>query len=329
MSPLSPPPSSFVFALLLALPASLGCGASPHASPTAPQPNDATKTATAPQPTMAPRRAPEVSTMTPEQRPLVDTKLRAFGSGWALENLERRFTLAVTETPLKYEIRLTARGASGLWTVRHLLKEKTGLSGERLALPSGEELSPAQRSQADAILRQSKTVWLHQPSGRTAPIDLSKGIESLTEIDLTTATTGHPQRRTVTSRARDGFAVFYLKSVDPSADLFVVEVDLAARRIAEACWQDVPPNPTGMIAPEDIALVDAGMKRYGDFGVYGNVTAGLMALSKTSGIVITPSPTFISVSLGAEGGHDLSFRVDRKTGKLEGVAAGHSVGPDY
>jgi len=267
--------------------------------------------------------------MTPEQRTVLATKLRAFGSGWALENLERRFTLAVTETPLEYEIRLTARGASGLWTMKHLLKEKTGLSGERLAIPSGEELSPAQRSQADAILKQSKTAWLHQPSGRTAPIDLSKGIESLTEIDLMTATTGHAERRSVTTRARDGFSVFYLKSVDPSADLFVVEVDLAARRIAEACWQDVPPNPTGMIAPEDIALVDSGMKRYGDFGVYGNVTAGLMALSKTSGIVITPSPTHISVSLGAEGGHDLSFRVDRKTGKLAGVAAGHSVGPDY
>lgn len=267
--------------------------------------------------------------MTPEQRPLVATKLREFGSGWALENLERRFTLAVTETPLEYEIRLTARGVSGLWTVKHLLKQGTGLSGERLAIPAGEELSPAQRSQADSILKQVKTVWLHQPSGRTAPIDLSRGVEALPEIDLMTATTGHANRRPLTTRARDGFAVFYLKSVDPIADLFVVEVDLSARRISEACWQDVPPNPTGMIAPEDIALVDTAMKRYGDFGVYGNVTAGLMALSKTSGIVITPSPTHISVALGAEGGHDLSFNVDRKTGKLEGVAAGHSVGRDY
>lgn len=329
MSPLLRRPSLLVLACLVALGATLGCGASPHASPTAPQPNDATKTAIAPQPTMATPRAPEVSSMTPEQRPLVATKLRAFGSGWALENLERRFTLAVTETPLAYEIRLTARGASGLWTVMHLLKEKIGLSGERLAIPSGEELSPAQRRQAEAILEQAKTVWLHQPSGRTAPVDVSKGIESLTEIDLVTAPKGHAQKRTVTTRYRDGVAVFYLKSIDPSADLFVLEVDLAARRIVEACWHDVPPNPTGMIAPEDIALVDAGMKKYGDFGVYGNVTAGLMALSKTSGIVITPTPTYISVDLGAEGGHDLSFRVNRKTGKLEGVAAGHSVGPGY
>jgi hypothetical protein len=305
-------------ALFVTLTASLGCGASPLASGTAPLGTDAPKTPTAPQSTTAKPRAALERSMTPEQRPLVATKLRAFGSGWALENLEKRFTLAVTETPLEYEIGLTARGASGLWTVKHLLKEKTGLSGENLAIPAGEELTPAQRSQADAILKQMRTVWLHQPNGRTEPLDLATGIAALAG------------KRTVTTRAREVFAVFYMKSADPmDQDLFVVEVDLAARRITEACWQSVPPNETGMIAPEDIALVDTAMRKYGDFGVYGNVTAGLVALSKTSGIVITPSSTHISVALGAEGGHDLSFRVDRKTGKLEGVAAGHSVGPDY
>ncbi len=263
--------------------------------------------------------------MTPEQRTALTSKLRAFGSGWALENLEKRFTLAVKETPSEYEIELTARGASGLRTVKHLLKQTTGLSGERLAIPEGDELTPAQRSQAGSILARTKALWLRQPSGHTGPVDSSRGLDALVEIDLETVVTGLARKRILTTRARNGFAILYLTSADRIADLFVVEIDLTAGRVADACWQSVPPNETGLIAPEDIALVDTAMRKYGDFGVYGNVTAGLMAMSKTSGIVITPTPTNISVALGAEGGHDLSFRVDRKTGKLEGVAAGHRV----
>lgn len=263
--------------------------------------------------------------MTPEQRTALTSKLRAFGSGWALENLEKRLTLAVRETPSEYEIELTARGASGLRTVKHLLKQTTGLSGERLAIPAGDELTPAQRSQAGSILARTKALWLRQPSGHTGPIDSSRGLDALAAIDFETVITGHARKRTLTTRARDGFAVLYLTSLDDLEDIFVVEIDLTAGRVADACWQSVPPNETGWIAPEDIALVDTAMRKYGDFGVYGNVTAGLMAMSKTSGLVITPTPDDISVSLGAEGGHDLSFKVDRKTGKLEGVAAGHRV----
>lgn len=270
-------------------------------------------------------RPAEVSTLTPERRTLLDAKLRAFGPGWALDNLERRFTIALNETPLEYEIELTARGASGLRTVKHLQKETSGLRGERLAIPEGEELTPTQRREAESILVRTKALWLRQPSGHTGPIDSSRGLDALVDIDLETVITGLAQKRILTTRSRNGFAVLYLTSIDRIADLFVVEIDLAARRVAEACWQSVPPNETGMIPPEDITLVDTAMRKYGDFGVLGNVTAGLMAMSKTSGIVITPTPTKISVALGAEGGHDLSFTVDRKTGKLEGIAAGHSV----
>ena len=321
MKSTSPPPSSpFTIAVLTALAANLGCGAPPAATTPRPVESPNSPAMTGPSP-----RPPQVSSLTPEQRTALATKLRAFGSGWALENLEKRVTLAAEETPSEYAITLTARGASGLRTVKHLLKDTSGLSGERLSIPEGTELTPAQRSQAESILTRTKALWLRQPAGHTGPIDTSRGLDALVDIDLETVITGLAQKRILTTRARDGFAVLYLTSLDRNADLFVVEIDLVAGRIADACWQSVPPNETGMISPEDIALIDTAMRKYGDFGVYGNVTAGLVAMSKTSGIVITPTPTNISVALGAEGGHDLSFTVDRKTGKLEGVAAGHSV----
>lgn len=301
--PMSPRPSAFtsmkVVLFAAALTAGLGCG--PPAAPTTP-------TGTA--------LPAQVSSMTPEQRTILAVKLRSWGSGWALENLEKQLTLSVTETPAEYLLTFTARGASGLHTVKHLLKQEIGLSGEELAIPDGDELTAAQRAQADEIIAATRTLWLHQPGGRTEPVDVSTGIAALAG------------KRAVTTRARGGFAVFYMKGAPPLEQAtFAVAVDLAGHRVTEARLHEVPPNETDLISPEDIALVDTAMKKHGDFGVYGKVTEGLVALSKTSGIVIRPNPTTISVAIGASGGHDLSFSVNRRTGTLDGVAAGHSVSP--
>jgi len=124
--------------------------------------------------------------------------------------------------------------------------------------------------------------------------------------------------------------VLYLTEPASSPAIFAVVIDLAARRVTEARWHEVPPNDTGLVPPDDIARIDAAIRKHGDFGVYGNITGGLTSLLAHSSISMARAPGRYAVSVEPRSGegHKLSFTVVLATGALEGVAAGHIVHPD-
>jgi hypothetical protein len=254
------------------------------------------------------------SSLTPAQRQTLGPRLRAYGSGWDVANLERFMDIDVAQTAKGHVLTLTMRGASGLRSV-YRLDEKGGLSGESLQIPPGDELTAAQLANVEAIIAAHRTLWIHRPEGRTVPVDVSRGMAALLE----------PGPRQ--TRLRGRHAVVYSRASSDEPTIFVLAVDLTKRRVTEAAWHDVPPHPTGLIPPEHITVIDTAMRRHGDFGVYGSVTAGLVTLAKASTIVLERVDRGYWVQVLPPGGHghEFSFRVDLATATISGASAGHSV----
>lgn len=250
------------------------------------------------------------------QRVALAAKLREYGSGWDLDRIEEHFTVEVRETPTEYHLTFTARGASGLWTTKQLGKQE-GFSGRHLMLPEGPEASPGQLALVNEIFAATRTIWVVQANGAFTPIELSQG------------TRGLLGGRKLETRQRHGTAVLYMSpgAENSIGSIFVVAVDLAKRTVTEASSFELPPNDSRLVPPDEVKLIDGALRRHGDFGVYGNVTAGLASLAKTSNLSITRTERGYIVSVGPrdDHGHHLSFTIDAKTGAIDDVAAGHSV----
>jgi hypothetical protein len=253
------------------------------------------------------------SSLTPAQRETLGPRLLAYGSGWDLSNLEQFMDVRVAKTAKGHQLTLTMRGPSGLRSVKQL--DDDSLSGENLQIPPGDELTAAQLANVEAIVRAHRTLWIHRPEGRTVPVDVSRGMAALLEKG--------PRQ----TRLRGRHAVVYSRASINEPTIFVLAVDLGKRRVTDAAWYDVPPHPTGLIPPEHITVIDTAMRRHGDFGVYGSVTAGLVALAKSSTIVIQPVERDYWVQVLPPGGHghEFSFRVDLATATISNASAGHSV----
>ncbi|MBX7196912.1 MAG: hypothetical protein K1X94_32985 [Sandaracinaceae bacterium] len=257
--------------------------------------------------------------LTAAQRAALQPMLARYGSGWWLTSLETQYTLAIVETPTEHTLELTARGGSGLRGVVHVLREGE-LRHDRLEIPAGPELSAEDRAAAERIVVAARTAWINDLEGRTRVVDLARGLSALL---------GDTPRQ---SRRLGGMAVFYTQA-DDFSPLLAVVVDLAGSRLVEVAWHDVPPtNATGLVPPADIAAIDEAMRRHGDFGVYGDVTPGLVAMARDHGVSVRPSQTAgryeVTVSSRDGNGHTLGFHVDVATRTLGGMTAEHSVGAD-
>jgi hypothetical protein len=78
------------------------------------------------------------------------------------------------------------------------------------------------------------------------------------------------------------------------------------------------------IEQEPRAIVDQALRKHGDLGVYGDLSAGLEALEPVFTAQITPAAETIHVSLSPHSGegHDFSFQVHRTTGEISEMAIG-------
>ena len=81
-----------------------------------------------------------------------------------------------------------------------------------------------------------------------------------------------------------------------------------------------------------INFVDSALKKYGDFGVYGDLSSGLEELIKNNFIIkITDEETIYFISIYPEntdlGGHDFAFDIDKETGIISNVAVGEIEPP--
>ena len=90
--------------------------------------------------------------------------------------------------------------------------------------------------------------------------------------------------------------------------------------------REVSPEPT----PEDPrAIVDAALKKHGDLGPSGDLSAGLDQLETEFTVQLSPEDERILVSLAplSGEGHDFSFDVSRTTGEISNVAVGTVLPP--
>jgi hypothetical protein len=78
-----------------------------------------------------------------------------------------------------------------------------------------------------------------------------------------------------------------------------------------------------------VALVDESLRKYGNFGAYGDLSAGLRAILKEARVTISDEGVYLRVSTAplANAGHDFSFNVDKKTLRILDLAVGNVVPP--
>lgn len=76
-------------------------------------------------------------------------------------------------------------------------------------------------------------------------------------------------------------------------------------------------------------IVDQALRKHGNLGAYGDLSAGLEALEQQFTAQLTPSAETIDVSLSPHSGegHDFSFLVHRATGEISGVVVGSLAPP--
>ncbi|MBL4636939.1 MAG: hypothetical protein JKY56_24010 [Kofleriaceae bacterium] len=257
--------------------------------------------------------------MSPEQRSRIEQRLSEYGPGWNLEHIEKQFTIDVDETPSGFTLTFTARGKSGLWSTRWL-GNKTDFRGGALATPEGAELSPEQRRSVSEVLKAKATLWMiESTNGFVQKLDLTQGIEGLQGAG------------TLETRWRGGLALLYFFNSQHQASSapFVLAVDLNANSIVEGGWHDLPPRESHLLQPDEFSFLDNALRTNGDFGVYGAVTEGIAELAANSNLTIVRSAESYSVSISPRDGHghELSFSIDRKTGEISNMAAGHSIPP--
>lgn len=288
------------------------CGPATPAAPVAatPEPVAAPAPEPAPEPAAAPVAVDIGEPMTDAQRTTIAPLLAAYGSGWSLERLEADHAITVLETDTELVLTFVARDDTGLsWAQR--LSRTSGLSGTGAALPDGPAPTPDQVAAAERVVRALGTVWLSRDGeSETRPVDASAGVSAL--IGAPTA-----------ARLRGGRAVFYATS--EYGDVRAAVVDLEAQRLLAVTAYPFPSRTDELVPQSDVDAIDEAMRLHGDFEVYGDVRAGLVALAALGSVSLRPrSPGVYSVRIEPRGGgHRLSFDVDLATRTLSGVAAGH------
>jgi hypothetical protein len=78
-----------------------------------------------------------------------------------------------------------------------------------------------------------------------------------------------------------------------------------------------------------LALVDESLGKYGNFGAYGDLSAGLRQILKSDRVTISDRGVYLHVSTAplSNAGHDFSFNIDKKTLRILDLTVGNVVPP--
>ena len=104
--------------------------------------------------------------------------------------------------------------------------------------------------------------------------------------------------------------------------------------VAGATWGGVPASRGRLLDRDTVAFLDNACRENGDFGVYGNVTCGLVDLTEFMQVQLAlreadehhDGPRWAVSATPRDGhGHFLHFEIDGRTGAIDGVAAGHLI----
>ena len=82
-----------------------------------------------------------------------------------------------------------------------------------------------------------------------------------------------------------------------------------------------------------VELLDTALKSQGDLGVYGDFSEGLETVLKEMNVKIEDQKDTYLIDISPmknTGGHDISFTIDKNTGKMSNVATGEiATGPGF
>ncbi len=253
-----------------------------------------------------------------KERTFLDDNFKLYGGAWAggLTELGKSFEIAASKTSKTFDLRFTTRGPERVTFPLTVTKPEGRMTGESPLLPDGPALDAAGLVRVDESLRLTKELWLIERNNDELLVkDTTRGLEAL-RLD-----------HSLDSRRLGDVGVLYLREDDSSSDLFCVATNLTRGEIIAARWVDLPANASRLLDPKTVDFLDGALKKYGDFGVYGDVTEGIRALARIENfeLQIHDGDGVHRISLRPKDGHGhfLYFDVDATTGRIDGCIAGH------
>lgn len=261
--------------------------------------------------------------MTPELRAFFDDKVRQYGSAWGggVSALERVFHLTGEKKWREKRLALVTRDSVG---VRYKLRVTSNGSmfTEGPLWPEAPSLDAATTERINAWLQHERVLWLVEPlNGLVMRMNVERGVEALTvarEEDVMSPAS-------VQTRGLGDEAVYYLSNIWPG-DVWCLVFAANTGALLRAVHVGLPPDEKGWLLTEsDRTFFDTALKRYGDFGVYGDVTCGFEELATSFEVKIARHEERYGFHVEPKDGHGhfLYFDMDRATGFIGGCVAGH------
>ena len=277
--------------------------------------------------------------ITDEDRAFLNENFTRFGEAWrpGLDGLEKFFQLSLTKKRKAFLIDLVSLGWPGLRFQITVQRKDGRMSHTGPDLPKGNPLDSADLERVNECLSSIGELWVLEPlNSRCLCLDLSSGLVGLRSDEQISShwVDGADQLRPrkVDTRWVDGMAVLYLTDEQWAGEMICIGLDLERAEIVGVEYVDLPPGSGRYLCAEDVAFFDQSLKEHGDFGVYGNLTPGLRWLIEHFEVNIKPGDGGYDVSANPRDnhGHFFNFWIEEKTGRIDGVAAGHFLPePDF
>lgn len=281
-----------------------------------------------------------ISKVSEEDRAAIDDTLRRYGNAWesGLAGLAREFDVTVvshqTGQPRPtYEIDLRSLAPPGMSF--HLTLDGNGaLSSKVPGLPSAPEATADQLARFDALLRREQKLWWVEPmNGYLVAADVSAGLAAFPGEDPAAKESRGRDRVDLrgmalfASRVVEKDVVLYFRD-EPFGDQLCLCADATLSTFTGMYYADtMPPTMRKLhVLKAERAFFDRALREHGDFGVYGNVTAGLEWLLVDFDITIREGETCWEVSLDPRDGqgHCFGFEIEKETGDISSPRIGSS-----
>lgn len=254
--------------------------------------------------------------MPEKDRRFLDENFPRFGTAWegGLAGLARDFDLQAERKWRSIRLHLTLRSPPALRFTIEIKRKDGGMKTFGPELPEGPELTLTEFERVEELLRSEKELWLTEPPGGVVRVrDLSGGLAGLRGA------------RTVQTRRLGSRAVVYLREAEGWGDHLCLWLDLRAG-LEGVAWVDLPMDPGGrLLGRAEIDFIDTALRTHGDFGVYGNVQAGLRALASGMELRIREDAQAFHMAASPPDGHGhfLNFPIYKGSGEIGACAAGH------
>jgi len=276
--------------------------------------------------------------MKEQDRKKINKLFSHYGSKWSkgIEQIEKDYDVVISRTNREYSLEISSKLPPALKLSMHLGDDEKGnptfTFDPGFTYPPTPELTKDELKAVDQILKTRKQIWMVTPGNQYLQVfDLSSGLHSFDKQrfeEVSRHKTGKPisYKHTLVTRKNGQFAVLYLKYSEWWDSVFCIWIDQDKKIIAGANWIDVPMGRGFLLSVEDFNFIDQALRKNGDFGVYGSVTEGLLALSKHFQIQLSDSNEgnwWLHITPFDGHGHFLGFSIDKATGSIGSPLAGH------